>query len=204
MARIVGRYARAVARTVVAQLPRDACRVVIRGTSGSGKTTLARRISAATGIPHVELDGVYHQPGWQPLSDEEFADRVSSIAADETWVVCGNYGQVADLLLARADAVVLYDLPRRVVMARILRRTLRRVVRREELWNGNRERWRNLFSTDPEVSVVAWAWTTHAARHAWTAEFLAAPPRDDLPLVHLTSALDERLLCAGLQAVPRR
>jgi adenylate kinase family enzyme len=204
MARIVGRYDHPVASTVVAQLPRDARRIVIRGTSGSGKTTMARRIASVTGIPHVELDSVFHQPGWQPLSDDAFAEQVAAVAEADEWVVCGNYRQVADLLLARADVVVLYDLPRYVVMSRILRRTLRRVARNEELWNGNRERWRNLFSTDPEVSVVAWAWTTHAARHVWTAEFLARPPRDDLAIVHLRTPADERLLWSGLRAPIRR
>ena len=188
---------------VVAQLPCDARRIVIRGTSGSGKTTLAQRISKVTGLPHVELDGVFHQPGWQPLADDVFAERVATVAAQDAWVVCGNYRQVADLLLARADTVVLYDLPRRVVMSRILRRTLRRALRREELWNGNKERWRNLFSTDPEVSVVAWAWTTHRARHEWTTQFLARPPRDALSLLHVTTVADERLVCAGLLAPVR-
>jgi hypothetical protein len=37
---------------------------------------------------------------------------------------------------------------------------------RTELWNGNRERWRNLFSLDKEESVIAWAWQTHAATRA--------------------------------------
>ncbi|MGN6474368.1 MAG: hypothetical protein ACTHK4_12075, partial [Mycobacteriales bacterium] len=29
-------------------------------------------------------------------------------------------------------------------------------------WNGNRERWTNLLTRDPDRSVVAWAWTMHA------------------------------------------
>ena len=184
----------------MAQLPRDARRIVVRGASGSGKTTMARRISAALGVPHVELDGVYHQPGWTPLPDDEFLARVASIADEDAWVVCGNYRVVGDLLTARADTVVLFDLPRRTVMARIVRRTLRRAARREELWNGNRERWRNLFSTDPEQSIIAWAWTTHAEHHSRIAGLLAAPPRDDLRLVHVTSTAGERRLLDGLGA----
>jgi hypothetical protein len=35
----------------------------------------------------------------------------------------------------------------------------RRVAMRTELWNGNRERWRNLWSTDPEQNIVLWAFT---------------------------------------------
>jgi len=187
-----------VASGVVAQVPLDARRIVVRGTSGSGKTTLARRIAATRGVPHVELDGVFHQKDWVPLDDEQFKARVAEVAAREAWVVCGNYRQVAPLLLARADTVVLYDLPKRTVMARIVRRTLRRVARREELWNGNRERWRNLFSFDKESSVIAWAWQTHAARHEEIAAFLDHPPRGDLRLVHVASVAQERQLREGL------
>jgi adenylate kinase family enzyme len=33
------------------------------------------------------------------------------------------------------------------------------VAMRTELWNGNRECWRNLWSTDPEQNIVLWAFT---------------------------------------------
>ncbi len=89
---------------------------------------MAQRIAATLRINHVELDAVFHQPDWTPLSDEAFAARVASVAEQEAWVVCGNYRLVADLLMARADTVILFDLPRRIVMTRIVRRTLRRVV----------------------------------------------------------------------------
>ncbi len=187
------------ASAVVTQLPRDARRVVVRGTSGSGKTTLARRVAEVLGVPHVELDAVFHQPGWTPLDDAAFKEQVASVADGEGWVVCGNYRTVADLLMARADTVVLFDLPRWTVMSRIVRRTLRRLLRHEELWNGNRERWQNLCSTDPERSVIAWAWSTHADRHRSVMAFLAHPPRDDQRLVHLASIADERRLYDGLR-----
>ena len=43
-------------------------RIAIVGTSGSGKTTLARAIAAATGLPHIELDAINWQPGWQDIA----------------------------------------------------------------------------------------------------------------------------------------
>lgn len=167
---------------------------------------MARRVAAARGLTHVELDAVFHQRGWTPLSDEAFEAAIAVVASEESWVVCGNYRRVADLLMARADTVVLFDLPRWIVMSRVVRRTLRRIVRREELWNGNRERWRNLCSLDPEESVIVWAWTTHAERHQRTVEFLARPSREDLRLVHVATLADERRVYAGLRAevrVPR-
>lgn len=180
------------------QVPSDARRVVVRGTSGSGKTTLARAIASTLGVTHVELDAYYHQKGWTPLSDVEFARRVRVVAAEDGWVVCGNYRQIAPIIFERVDTVVLYDLPRWLVMRRVLRRSLRRTLKSEELWNGNKERWRNLASFDPKVSVVAWAWSTHRDRHRQVVEMLNSPPRDDLRIVHVTSARDERRVYEGL------
>jgi adenylate kinase family enzyme len=139
------------------------------GNSGSGKTTIAAELAKRLGVPHTELDSIFHQPNWQPLPRDEFRARVAAVAETDAWVVDGNYSAVADLLDARADTVVWIDLPRRTVMRQIVWRTVRRAGRREELWNGNRERWRNLFSRNPEESVIAWAWTRHtvyAARYA--------------------------------------
>ena len=38
---------------------------------------------------------------------------------------------------------------------------MRRVITREELWNGNREPFSNLWSFNPEKSIIAWAATRH-------------------------------------------
>ena len=74
----------------------------------------------------------------------------------------GNYSVVREMVWERADTVVWFDLSYAVVMARTVRRTLRRVVTREVLWNGNREPWSNLYSFDPKKSIIAWAATRHA------------------------------------------
>jgi hypothetical protein len=50
------------------------------------------------------------------------------------------------VIWARADTVIWLDPPRRTVMRRVIWRTIRRVAGRAELWNGNRERWRNLLT----------------------------------------------------------
>ena len=43
-------------------------RVSIVGNAGSGKSTLAQALAACLDVPHIELDALFHQPGWQPLS----------------------------------------------------------------------------------------------------------------------------------------
>jgi hypothetical protein len=58
--------------------------------------------------------------------------------------------------------VVWLDLPRRLVMRRIILRTVRRAVTRERLWNDNREPLANLYRLDPEKNIIRWAWVRHA------------------------------------------
>jgi adenylate kinase family enzyme len=131
------------------------------GCSGSGKTTLARSLASTLGLPHIELDAIFHQPGWTPLHEDAFRARVGQAVDAPGWVVDGNYSVVQDIVWQRADTVVWFDLSFAVVMARIIRRTLLRVVTRQELWNGNKEPWSNMFSWKPEKSIIAWAATRH-------------------------------------------
>jgi adenylate kinase family enzyme len=139
-------------------------RVVIVGNSGSGKTTLADQVAHRLAVPHVELDAHYHQAGWTPRPAEEFAQAVrealdSADFSSGGWVVCGNYPPVCAQIWARADTIVWLDLPRSLVMWRVASRSFGRVVRRTELWNGNRESVGNLLALhDPERSLVRWAW----------------------------------------------
>ncbi len=113
------------------------------------------------GTTHVELDSIYHQPGWTPVSDEEFRTRVAAATEPDTWVVDGNYSVIRDITWSKADTVVWFDLPYVTVMARTIRRTVRRVFTRRELWNGNREPLSNLWSFNPEKSIIAWTATRH-------------------------------------------
>ncbi|HWG57363.1 MAG TPA: shikimate kinase [Gaiellaceae bacterium] len=120
-------------------------RIAVVGTaSGSGKTTLARELARRLDVPFVELDALHHGPDWTEATAAELRARVEPLVAGDAWVVDGNYhGKLGTLVLERAELVVWLDLPRRVWLPRLLRRTVRRIARREELWHGNRETFRN-------------------------------------------------------------
>ncbi len=165
-------------------------RVSVVGTSGSGKSRLGRQLAAILGVPHVELDGVNHQPGWEPLPAEEFRRVVAAKAATDGWVIDGNYNTVQALVWARADTVVWLDLPKATVMRQITWRTLRRVTGRQELWNGNHETWRNLLSWDPEQSVISWAWHKHAEYRSTYGAAASDPANSHLRFVRLASRRD--------------
>jgi adenylate kinase family enzyme len=122
---------------------------------------LARALAHVLHASIIELDALFHQPGWVPLDDDTFRTRVIEALEAPAWVVDGNYSTVRDMVWERADTVVWFDLPYAVVMARTIRRTVRRTVTRQELWNGNTEPWSNLYSFNPKKSIVAWVATRH-------------------------------------------
>ena len=66
-----------------------------------------------------------------------------------------------DLVWGRAELLVWLDYPLPLVLGRVVRRTLQRIVTREELWSGNREQWRHLFTRE---SLWLWALQTHHRR----------------------------------------
>lgn len=47
-------------------------RVAVVGNSGSGKSTFAAELARRLGVPWVELDAVFHQPGWTELDRRNF------------------------------------------------------------------------------------------------------------------------------------
>ncbi len=132
-------------------------RVAILATaSGNGKTTIGRALAKQLDVPFYELDALHHGPNWSEPTPGEFRATVEPIVESEAWVIDGAYrDKLGDLVLEGADLVVWLDLPLRVWLPRLLRRTAGRVIRREELWNGNRERLRDAFH--PQNSVVIYA-----------------------------------------------
>jgi adenylate kinase family enzyme len=155
------------------------------GCSGSGKTTAGVALASALRCPYVELDAMFHQPGWTELADDEFQSRVDGATRGPAWVVDGNYSAVQPIVWQRADTVVWFDLPFATVMARTVRRTFRRVLRRTELWNGNREPFSNLWSINPQKSIIVWSATRHGD---YRRRYLAAmrdPQWSDLSFIRL-------------------
>lgn len=150
-------------------------RVAIVGGSGSGKSTLAAALTEKIDGTSIELDELFHGKNWAPTPTPEFRHRVAAALDTDSWVVAGNYSVVMDLVHGGADTIIWLDLPRWLVTWSVIRRSLRRVIKREELWNGNRERWRNLISRDPEVNIIVWAWTHHEAHTKRYEGFLAGP-----------------------------
>ncbi len=180
-------------------------RVVVVGNSGSGKTTLARSVADLLGARHVELDALYHQPGWVGLDDASFIAATAAATATEPWVADGNYQRaLSSTLWPRADTVLWLDYPRWVVVPRILARTARRLVGRAELWNGNRESVRNLVRLDPKENIILWSITQHRRYQDQYAQAIAEGRFDQAEVLHLRHPRDAARLLDQLAATGGR
>ncbi len=155
-------------------------RVRVVGNSGAGKTTFARALAARLDVPHLELDGIFWDAGWTMRDVEDAQRRLAALVAGpgrEGWVACGNWANRIGSVLDDADTIVWLDYPRRVIMPRIIWRTVGRGLTRRELWHGNRERLTNLLRRDPEQNIVRWSWTQHDAYRERYRELAASAPR---------------------------
>ena len=159
-------------------LPR---RFVIIGTSGSGKTSLAKAVSSKLGIPHVELDSFQHGPNWTERPQEEFRASVDAATRAEAWVVDGNYSFARDLIWPRAQVLVWLNFSLPVTFGRVFQRTARRIISREELWNGNRESLRMALSRD---SILVWCLTAYGRNRKRFPAALDEPQHAHLRIVH--------------------
>ncbi len=159
-------------------------RIALVGSSCAGKTTLSRALSKRLDLPHVELDALYWQPHWQSLPIELFRSRVEQAAAGDRWIIDGNYGKVSDLVWGRATDLIWLDPPLRVTFTRAWRRTLRRLVTRERLFAGNREK----LDVLSHEWIPWWVLHTHFPRRRLYERMLSEPRFRHLHLVRLRGA----------------
>jgi hypothetical protein len=120
-------------------------RVVIFGRGASGKSTLAKRLGEITGLPVVELDEIFWQPGLLATPRHEWARAQHLLVANEAWIMDGDLGplDVVEPRLRAAEVVILLDFS----FARCAWRAMRRSRERLDFW-----RW-----------VLAYRWQSRPA-----------------------------------------
>ena len=160
-------------------------RINVVGVPGSGKTTLARQLADCLNVPHIELDALHWEPDWEEAPVAIFRARVAAALSKPAWVVDGNYSKARDVVWVRADTIIWMDYTLSVILIRLFRRTLRRIITQQELWNGNRENWRTaFFSRD---SLLLWTIKAYPRRKREYPQLFKQPEYAHLAVVRLPS-----------------
>lgn len=169
-------------------------RYSIVGTSGSGKSTLARAIADRCGIAHIELDNLFWEPHWQKAPLHVFIDRVVQATQSDDWVSCGNHSRAQPLLLAQADKIIWLDYPFWMIFWRVIKRTARRIWRREPCCHGNYETvYRQFFTKD---SIFLWVIRTYLKRKQTYSALMQGPDKEKW--IRITNAQELQIFLDGL------
>ena len=131
-------------------------RISVEGKGG--KTTLSKALAKRFGLDFIEQDAIRHQANWVELPVEEHREVLKErfAKAEVGWVSDGNYRAINDVVLAEVDTVIVLGFSLKVMMWRTFKRTLRRSLKREVLWNGNRENWWTSFFSRQSVLYDIW------------------------------------------------
>ena len=100
-------------------------RIVVTGMAGAGKSTLSRTLSTKTGLPIIHLDLYSWNPGWVRVPQDEFLEKQRVLLAGGRWIVDSNDVD-EDLLVERADTLVVLATPWWICSWRAFKRGLRR------------------------------------------------------------------------------
>lgn len=175
-------------------------RILFYGVTGSGKTTLARRTAEATGLPcRLADDEIGWLPSWVERPRDQQREIASAIALSDEWVLDTAYGHWRDVVLSRTELVVVLDYRRIVSLARLVRRTTRRVLTRERICNGNTESLRQALSSQ---SIIVWHFRSFARKRQQMQEWLVDPSTP--PVVRLTSPRQAERWLRSLTTGPAR
>jgi len=123
-----------------------------------GKTTLSKALARRFDLGFIEQDEIRHQANWVELSNEEHRQVLNNLFDEYSsgWVSDGNYRAISDMIFPRVETLIVLALPWRVMLWRTFKRTFKRVLFRQELWNGNKETFRGSFLSKNSVVYDLW------------------------------------------------
>ena len=159
-------------------------RLVVLGVTSSGKTTFARRLATRLGYPHFEMDALHWLPNWTEKPSDAFRADIALAVSSDCWVIDGNYSKVRDIVWSSADAIIWLDYRLPLILWRLTRRTARRIISKEVLWNGNRELLRHQFRRD---SLFVWALSSYRKQQRTYPALFQQPEYQHVTFIRLTS-----------------
>src|SRR5215469_8055577 len=107
-------------------------RVVILGRGAAGKSTLATRLGEIAGLPVIELDKVFWQPGLLATPHSQWVEIQQRLVEQDRWIMDGDLGpyDAVEVRLRAANTIVLLDFS----LLRCAWRSYRRSHERPDFW----------------------------------------------------------------------
>lgn len=107
-------------------------RVVILGRGASGKSTLARCLGEITGLPVIEVDRIFWQPGLIATPREQWVAMQEKLVVGDRWIMDGDLGpyDAVEVRLRAADTILFLDFS----LVRCAWRAIRRSRERADFW----------------------------------------------------------------------
>jgi adenylate kinase family enzyme len=165
-------------------------RIVVVGCCGAGKSPLAAALARRLAIRHVERDSLGEE------GSATYRAAAGDAVTDDSWIFDGAPYWVEDVVYPRAELVVALDYPRRVVMRRVVARSLRLGL---PLARARRQypripfrRWR-----DPS-HAVRWAWGVWGERRREIGDLRSRPELAGADIVRLRSPTEGRRWLSSL------
>jgi adenylate kinase family enzyme len=92
----------------------EADRIVVLGCVGNGKSTLAAVLAARLGAVHIRRDCLGLE------GSDQYRHRAAAAVSGDRWVFDGAPYYIEEVVYRWAGLIVGFDLPRRVVMRRVV------------------------------------------------------------------------------------
>jgi adenylate kinase family enzyme len=172
-------------------------RVVVIGTTGSGKTTMAKRVAEAIGCTAFDIDDFHWQPGWVERMPEEMIELFREALKADKWTLAGNHSRTRDFTWAQADTVIWLNYSFWVVFPRLLWRTIKRVVTKEEVMPGCVETFQSQFLI--KDSLLVWFFQTFWKRKKEYPEIINQDKYQHLTVLEFKHPRQAKRFLLGLQ-----
>lgn len=138
-------------------------KIHIIGCSGSGKTYLAKALSKKYNTPHFDLDDIQwdnNAGGYGvKMPVEKRTELLNDILKNDSWIIEGVYYTWVGRCFENADKIFVLDMPKRIYICRIIKRTIKRKLGLEK---GKKEslksvynllKWTNTFQNKSMVEI---------------------------------------------------
>ncbi len=152
-----------------------------------GKSTLAATISRKAGSTHIEMDEIRQLPGWVQRPEKDVLADVRNLMSSNPngWVTDHQWRPAMELMMDRADSVVVLALPFRTRFWRRFKRSVKRAWTGKRTNGGNRETFRQHFLTRDSAILEMWQ---GRHRHRRLSETMASFARPGVDFFEIRSA----------------